>query len=307
MPQMSANKHTPARMMRKTKPLELLLVGASGRVGRMVSRAWEMQPPPDANITRQFRQLATGPDYKTLIWDPRKGTTPLHESCAKPDVMIILAGVTPRPNAPLLDNAPIAKACLEAAIEIGCGRVLLASSSAIYGAGTGVPLLEDTPLCPHSDYGIAKRDMENTALDSRNHGLDVCCLRIGNVLGADALMLNAKAATNERPLMIDRFASGSGPVRSYIDPAALAQVLYHLATLPEPLPFVLNVGCPKPVAMEHLATAADIPWTWQDAGNSAVEHITLDTSRLAKLHAFGAKDCDPSQMVTRLKQLGAPL
>jgi len=293
--------------MRKTRPLELLLVGASGRVGRMVGRAWDMQPAPDVNITRQYRQPDTGPDHKTLVWDPRNGSTPLHEARVKPDVMIILAGVTPRPNAPLHDNAPIAKACLEAAVEIGCGRVLLASSSAIYGAGAGVPLHENTPVCPHSAYGIAKRDMEKAALDFRNRGLDICCLRIGNVLGADALMLNAKAATQKRPLMIDRFVSGAGPVRSYIDPAALAQVLHHLASLPDPLPFVLNVGCPTPVAMAQLATAADIPWAWQDAKDSAVEHITLDCSRLAKIHAFSAKDCDPAHMINRLKLIGAPL
>ena len=49
----------------------------------------------------------------------------------------------------------------------------------------------------------------------------VTALRIGNVAGADQLLLNAARATDAAPLRLDRLEGGAALSRSYIGPGAL--------------------------------------------------------------------------------------
>jgi len=172
----------------------------------------------------------------------------------------------------------------------------------VYGRGAGRPVPEDAPLAPVTPYGIAKRDMEAACAPYRDGGLEVCCLRIGNVLGADALMINAAAGL---PLTIDRFADGNGPVRSFIGPQSLARVLETLVALPEPLPKVLNVGAPRPTEMTAIADAAGLLWRWQPAPDGALQDLRLDCTRLARLHAFDPGENTPEGMVDQLRRIGA--
>ena len=102
----------------------------------------------------------------------------------------------------------------------------LASSAAVYGRPEGdAPLSETTEPRRVSGYGRAKRAMEQAVAE----GQGVTCLRIGNVAGADQLLLNAATATAQAPLILDRFADGTGPDRSYIGPETFLGVVGGLA------------------------------------------------------------------------------
>jgi UDP-glucose 4-epimerase len=129
----------------------------------------------------------------------------------------------------------------------------------------------------------------------RDRGLAVCSLRIGNVAGADALLLNAAASA---PHFIDRFASGGGPVRSYIGPVSLARVIAALADAPD-LPAVLNVAAPAPVAMADLARAAGGDWRWRPAPEGAVERLTLDCTALTRRVHFAPAESTAQEMVAQ--------
>jgi nucleoside-diphosphate-sugar epimerase len=72
---------------------------------------------------------------------------------------------------------------LEAARRAGVGRVVLASSVAVYGSTTG-RLTEDAPLRPVLAYGATKVAAEALgAYVAARHGLDVRALRLPSLLG----------------------------------------------------------------------------------------------------------------------------
>ena len=280
---------SPPAPLRPDRP-RWLATGGSGRVGRMVRRAWA-EAPPAATLLMPQRRAGDVPGG--LVWDPLAGDLP--EGVGPVDTLIALAGITPASGQPLELNTALAVATLTAARRHGIGRVLLTSSSAVYGAPAGdAPLSEDSPLRPLNPYGAAKLAMEAACAPFRDAGVEVCCLRIGNVAGADALLLNAATARPDQPIRLDRFAGaaaetdpdGPGPIRSYLGPATLARVLAGLAAAPGPLPAALNVALPHPVGMADLAEAAELPWLWQPAPAGALRRLTLDVGRLARLYRF---------------------
>lgn len=275
----------------------ILLTGASGRVGRMVGHHWPRLTADLALVPQYRRDAPSG----ALAWDPCDGPGALiagmERAGVQVDTMIALAGVTPGPGRDLSLNRSIAEATFEAACRARVRRVLLASSSAVYGPGDGRPLEEDTPCAPANAYGAAKLAMEAACAPWRGRGLDVCCLRIGNVAGADALLVNVAQGGPDGAVVIDRFADGGGPVRSYIGPGTLAAVLATLCRAPGPLPRVLNIAAPAPVAMTALAEAAGAPYTMRPAPPGAHQRITLDCTRLAALHDFAPGDRMVAEMV----------
>jgi nucleoside-diphosphate-sugar epimerase len=279
-----------------------LLVGASGRFGRLVRAAWRLARPP-ADVLPQFRRQTEG----GLAWSPLDGPGPVLERCGEGrriDAMIVLAGIVPgRPGADFADDARIADACLAAAYAASIRRCLVASSSAIYGPGEGEPLREDDATRPAIPYGRAKLATEEVCLRWPDRGLAVTALRIGNVAGADALL--GQAAVGEgSEVVLDRFPGGGGPVRSYVDPVTLADIVATLA-LAEDLPPVLNVAVPGDVAMAGLLDAAGLAWRWQPAPDTAVERLVLDCSRLASIHAFPPDAATPERIVAGWQEITA--
>lgn len=277
----------------------LFVTGASGRVGRLV-----LPFLPSAQVAVQRRAASpTGPaasgGHAELRWAPLDGPEPFIAWCARnapPAAMLVLAGTTPATGRDMALNQALAVACLTAAAEAGVNRVLLASSSAVYGHGRPQPWHETDPVQPTTPYGRAKLAMEGAAAPFRARGMAVCCLRIGNVAGADALLLNAG---NPDGLVIDRFAGGAGPLRSYIGPQTLARVLLALADAPATLPDILNLGAPRPVEMSALASAAGVDWRWQAAPETAIARLTLECSALAARVPFSDSDSDPVAMVAQ--------
>lgn len=280
--------------------MRVLFVGASGRVGQMVSHHWQTFPHA-VEIVPQFRR--SGPPG-SLIWDPLAGAQTLPDAMRGSrgfGAMVMLAGITPAAGRPFAMNRVLAEACLSAASEAGIKRVLLASSSAVYGIGDGAPLSEQMPCRPTNDYGAAKLEMEKACLPWRELGMDLCCLRIGNVAGADALLRNVAMSAPDMAVEIDIFEDGRGPVRSYIGPRSMAAVLQSLCLHADALPPVLNLAAPVPVSMEELADAVGHPWRKRRPSEQSHRNITLDCAALSLLHEFKPSDSRPEEMVRQWK------
>lgn len=286
--------------MPEANTFPVLLVGASGRVGQMVAHHWR-HGAGHMPLVAQVRGAGGVPG--DLIWDPLAGPEPLAQAASAAGgfrAMVVLAGVTPGPGKDLEMNRTLAEACLDAALQAGVSRVLLASSSAVYGAGEG--LAETAPCAPVNEYGAAKLRMEQACAPWRERGLDMCLLRIGNVAGADALLLNVAKAAPDQAIKIDTFQDGRGPVRSYIGARSLAQVLQTLCAHPAAVSDVLNIGAPDPISMDALADAAGHPWRSRAANGLTPQSITMDCSRLESLHRFDRLDSDPQTMVRQWKE-----
>ncbi|WP_083947510.1 NAD-dependent epimerase/dehydratase family protein [Phaeovulum vinaykumarii] len=302
-----------------------LLVGATGRLGGMVRTAWADSPPP-ARLLWQRRTRPSPPpsdplpsdpppsdplaaDPAWLDWSPLGDIAPLLERLAIEGpvrAMIVLAGAAPRPEAPMPDHTDLALACLEAARRAGIGRVLIASSAAVYGAPSPpAGFAETAPLTPVNAYGAMKARMEEALRQAaRSPGApELCLLRIGNVAGADALLaphLAALRAGRAARAGLDIFADGRGPLRSYIGPRTLAQVLAALAAAPAPLPDALNIAAPAPVHMDALAAAAGLEIAPRPAPATAQARITLDTTRLERLFSLAPAASLPQSMTREL-------
>lgn len=281
-----------------------LFTGAGGRIGRMMLRHWQARPPA-AHLIWQTRRSPSGSESssgtgKMLAWDILAEALP--EDIGPIDCLMGFAGVTPSTGVDLGLNAALAEATLLAADKAEIGRVLIISSSAVYGTTSdGAPLSEDQPMNPVNDYGRSKIAMEAVCALWRTRGLEVCCLRIGNVAGADALLLNGVAAAGKK-LTIDRFADGDGPLRSYVGPETLADIAATLASYAGALPHALNIAAPNPVSMVDLARAAGFDWSWQTATTTAHQRIMLDVGRLQTLYPFAQADSDPAEMVRQWRR-----
>lgn len=232
--------------------------------------------------------------------------------------LVVLAGVTPAPGADYAPNVALALAGLEAARRSGVARVCLASSAAVYGRSEeGAPLNERAALAPVTAYGQAKAEMEQASLRWRDRaGPDapgMTLMRIGNVVGTDLFFRNAAQATTAAPLLLDRFADGTGPVRSYIGPGTFARVLMRLAEAQAPLPDVLNIGPPgggvdMAEFVQALAQAGrPVPCQRRAAPADALAALRLDTTLLQGLCRFAPDSCDPAAMVAEWLDLRAGL
>jgi nucleoside-diphosphate-sugar epimerase len=76
---------------------------------------------------------------------------------------------------------------LAAALEAGVGRVVLISSTAVYGIPKHHPIAEDAPLVGVGHYGESKIDAERVAEDVARRGLEVVVLRPKTFVGPERL------------------------------------------------------------------------------------------------------------------------
>jgi UDP-glucose 4-epimerase len=251
----------------------VLITGASGRIGTLLRAAWRA---PFG--LRPLWLARRGP--ADILWSPGERLPPDLPRC---DTVIALWGQVAGTPEDLVANISLVRHGAALAQACGARRMLHLSSAAVYGPGTA--LTEDTPPTPTSAYGRAKLAMEAAVRALPRGATRHCCLRLANVVGADSLAPALRAQSG--PVRLDRFADGTGPLRSYIAPGDLAQVLRALSELPpDRLPRVLNVTTPAPVTMESLVRAAGRPLLWQPAPENAVQTVTLDGSSLAGLLPF---------------------
>jgi UDP-glucose 4-epimerase len=113
---------------------------------------------------------------------------------------------------------------LEAARKAGVGRVVLASSAAVYGDLETIPLEEHFPLRPLSPYAVSKRVDELYAeMYTRSFGLDVVALRYFNVYGPRQRPDSMYAAAV--PIFARRLLDGK-PVTIYGDGGQTRDLVY---------------------------------------------------------------------------------
>ncbi|KIT17006.1 NAD-dependent epimerase/dehydratase family protein [Jannaschia aquimarina] len=256
-------------MQRVAPPPRTIVTGASGRVARLLRAVWG----------------------ETVEWRSRAGGDPLAD-LPEGGSLLCLAGIVPGAG-DLAENARIARKTLDAAGRVGLRRVLLMSSAAVYPVGER---LTEAQAAPFSDYGRAKLAMETEA---QGADVETCCLRLGNLAGADALL---GRLTRADPVL-DVFADGRVPRRSYIGPVSLANALARLLTLPQPLPPVLNLAAPGVVGMDELLSAAGRAWISRPAPETAIPVIGLDTAALRALVPIGDDDGDPAEIVRQWRQV----
>lgn len=248
----------------------LLVLGAGGRIGRLLRSVWSERIP----VLWHSRRPEVGFESCDVLANPDK-LVELTRGCT---AVLCLAGVTEQRNrktgACFQDNSLLAQAAIVAAQVSGCPRVLLTSSAAVYGRAGGL-LSEETPGVEVSQYGESKLEMEiaGAALGQAS-GVEVCSLRLGNLAGADAIL----GAWQPR-FCLDTFDDGQTPQRSYLGVLFLADVIQRLVTLAD-VPSVVNVAQPGLVSMGALLDAAGLRWSSRPAPSHAIRVVHMSTELL---------------------------
>jgi UDP-glucuronate 4-epimerase len=191
------------------------------------------------------------------------------------------------------DNLIATQRVLEHALEAGCPRVAMASSSSVYGDAEEYPCIEGvTPTRPRSPYGATKRMCEDLADIYRGLGLSVTALRYFTVYGPRqrpdmAMRRLCEAAVDGPPFTLNGDGLQSRDF-TYVADAVDATMRSGVVL---DVPLVLNVGGGQEATMlevistiEHLAGKSLDIHTAGD-GKGDVRRTAADT-RIAR-HALG--------------------
>lgn len=254
-------------------PSVLVVTGASGRIGRLLRCLWgrKLGAMP---ILWSARSPGQGID---LAWNIGAEPAPALPGGA---ILLHLAGQTRGSPAHLADNRHATHALCAAAQKSGIGHVFFASTVAVY-APAPTALAESTPPQPLSPYGQAKRAAEDAA--RRVLPPDrLTILRLGNIAGADALL----SAALQGPVLLDPIdGQTGGPIRSYIGPQTLAEVLAALIRqvhCGHALPPVLNIAQTPALAMADLVQALGADWRFGPHRAEAVPRVEVSIAALAR-------------------------
>ena len=169
--------------------MRVLVTGASGFTGlRMIQFLLQQKGVTVTGLLRETPALTVDIPSASYVIADLLDRDALFTTITgvNPDAIIHLAGLTRGPLESLLSTNVIGtKNLLEASFQINpdC-RILVVSSSAVYGNPGAAPITESVPLHPLSEYGISK--MAQDALSLMYHELNeiqVCVARPFNLIG----------------------------------------------------------------------------------------------------------------------------
>lgn len=246
----------------------MIVTGAGGKLGRLLRAAWG--ETPDEGICPVW--TGRGKDME-VQWDILSGPVP---SLPRGAVVLHLAGVVRGTDDQLRRNSAMVAPLLQACQQIRARALLFVSTAAVYGTGPNLANEDDQPA-PASAYGLAKATAERVAFGQAEIAVSV--LRLGNVPGADALL---GLRSDDADIILDPVSGrDGGPVRSWIGPRSLANVIAALSKLD--LPPILNVAAGPPLPMAALLQASGRRWRYGPPNPLVVADAVMDTRRLQAL------------------------
>jgi UDP-glucuronate 4-epimerase len=252
--------------------MQAVVTGCAGFIGshvceRLVADGWQVRGIDAftdyydvAEKERNLTGLTDDARFSLVVGD--LATVPLTPLLLDADVVVHLAaqpGVRASFGAGFArcdrDNVFATQRLLEAALDARVRRLVLASSSSVYGDAPASPCPEDAPLRPRSPYAVSKRAGEDLADVYRGLGLDTVALRYFTVYGP-----------RQRPDMAVRRlceATAGGPpfelygaadhVRDFTHVADATDATVRATTAHDPGP-VLNVGGGQSASMAEAIT-----------------------------------------------------
>jgi UDP-glucose 4-epimerase len=280
----------------------VLVTGGAGFIGshlvrRLVGEGHCVRVLDDLSTGRRARLAGCEHDIEFLegdlrrpqdVIDATRGVEIAFHQGALPSVARSVAD----PRTTLAVNTEGTLNVLLAAREAGSMRVVLASSSSVYGETGPLPRVETTRPGPLSPYAVSKLAAEGLCASfSRAHGLHTVCLRYFNVFGPGQDPSSAYAA------VVPRFMSAIADGReievngdgeqtrdfTYVDDVVEANLLAGTADLPAGS--VLNVAAGRSTTVNLLAAAVGevlgrpVHRLHRPARPQEVEHSWADVAR----------------------------
>jgi UDP-glucose 4-epimerase len=199
----------------------VLVTGGAGFIGShlveaLVERGDRVRVLDDLSSGRLENLAGCTGDVEVIVGDVRD--RPLVERCLNGIDAVFheaaIVSVTRSLDEPeLVDGVNVGGSLtvLAAARRLGVGRVVFASSAAVYGDVVALPVREDAPTVPMSPYGVGKLAVEGYAAALAGAGGAVAvCLRYFNVYGP------RQDPASEYSGVIARFMGFAGAGRPYV-------------------------------------------------------------------------------------------
>ncbi|RKR76143.1 NAD-dependent epimerase/dehydratase family protein [Frondihabitans australicus] len=240
----------------------VLVVGASGALGASVvsalgaTRRWDVvrggRRPDPATSTRPAVtvDLADEASVRAAI------------RLVRPRAVVIAAGVEPElcgadPELARLVHATSLGWVLEEGQSCGVERVVVPSSSAVYGDAYDVPAREDHPLDPRTLYAETKVAAEAvvSAWNSSHSPLRATALRIFNVYGDGFSRSLVQRLLHSRAAEPVGLAGLDGFRRDYVSSRDTADAVLRVLESPGDLPDVINIGSGTAVSNRELVAS----------------------------------------------------
>ena len=195
----------------------------------------------------------------------------------------------------------------------GVGRVLFASSAAVYGNnGEGQSIAEDTPKAPLTPYAVDKLASEQY-LDfyRRQHGLEPVIFRFFNIFGprqdpsspySGVISIFSERATQGLPIKV--FGDGE-QTRDFLYVGDLVQVMVQALEQPQVEEGAVNIGLNQATSLNQLLAAlrdviGSLPEiSYGEARSGDIRHSRADNARLLARFDFP----QPTPMVEGLAKL----
>jgi UDP-glucose 4-epimerase len=183
--------------------VRMLITGGAGFIGSNLARAL-LEHGHDVRVLDNFstgrRANISDLDIELIEGDLRSFER-VATACRGIDVVFHEGALPSVPRSiqdPLTSNAVNVEGTLNvllAARDHGVTRVIVASSSSIYGDGPDLPRREDQPAAPLAPYAVAKLAAERYAMVANEvYGLEAVALRYFNVFGERQDPLSGYAA-----------------------------------------------------------------------------------------------------------------
>jgi UDP-glucose 4-epimerase len=205
-------------------------------------------------------------------------------------------------NDPRTSNAVNVEGTLNvllAARDAGVRRVVVASSSSVYGDTPTLPKVETMPPTPRSPYAISKLAAEQyTCAFAALYGLETVALRYFNVFGprqdptsqyAGVIALFCTAALHGRPYTLQGDGLQSRDF-TYVDNAVQANIL--AATAPDVAGQVFNIACGQRITLRDMVAilnrliGRDLQIEYGPPRAGDVRHSLADIGRAQQLLGY---------------------
>ena len=177
--------------------MSVLVTGGAGFIGshlaeRLVAAGRKLYVLDNFSTGRMdnLAGIRSSRNLKVVKGDVRRIHRALAKMPGRIDAICHLAAVTSVQQSvrePILTNEVNVTGTLqvlEAARKLDAGRVVFASSAAVYGTSRAFPISEDASISPISPYGASKAASElYLRAFEENHGIEAVSLRYFNVYG----------------------------------------------------------------------------------------------------------------------------
>lgn len=281
--------------------MKILCTGAAGFVGShtvdaLLTAGHEVHGLDNLK-TGKIESLASALDHPKFRFTPSDVTVHYQIRSAidhvRPDAVIHLAAqvsvahAEQNPGFTNFLNVAGTRMVAEYCVQFKVPKIVFASSSAVYGNPTDIPIRETTPRFPISVYGQSKMDAEMVLEKiSEKTGISVTCLRYFNVFGprqdrsSEYSGVITKFKECAKRGLIAHICGDGSQTRDFIHVTDVANANALAATNDQEGWHAHNVGTGIETSVLDLAKLCGCKWTHEPERKGDVQRSVCDPTQL---------------------------